>query len=233
MRRCSSASQATIFVPSIASPAKLERIRGYGAELVVGGERYADALAASEEYVARTGALPVHAYDQPETLLGQGTVGLELEEEAPDIDTLLVAVGGGGLIGGIAAWYRRPRPDRRRRAGSGADAAPGACSRASRSTRRPAASPPIRSRRSGRRADVPDRAALRRARRRWSTDEAIRDAQRVLWDELRIVARAGRRGGVRGAALRALRARAGRAGRRAAVRRQHRRRSISAAVEPA
>src|SRR5438094_211633 len=92
--------RATIFVPTVASPAKLERIRGYGAELVVGGERYADALTASEAFAAHTGALPVHAYDQPETLLGQGSVGLEIEADVPDIDTLLVAVGGGGLIGG-------------------------------------------------------------------------------------------------------------------------------------
>ena len=97
--------RATIFVPTVASPAKLERIRSYGAELVVGGERYADALSASEEFAARTGALPVHAYDQPATLLGQGSVGLEIGADAPEIDTLLVAVGGGGLIGGIAAWY--------------------------------------------------------------------------------------------------------------------------------
>jgi threonine dehydratase len=96
---------ATIFVPAITSPAKAERIRGYGATLVLAGERYADALAASEAHVAETGAMPVHAFDQPETLLGQGTVGLELEADAPDVDTLLVAVGGGGLIGGIAAWY--------------------------------------------------------------------------------------------------------------------------------
>src|SRR5258708_25078842 len=69
------------------------------------GSRCADALAASEAHLARTGALAVHAYDQAETLLGQGSVGLELEQDASDIDTLLVAVGGGGLIGGIAAWY--------------------------------------------------------------------------------------------------------------------------------
>lgn len=96
---------ATIFVPTITSPAKAERIRASGAALVMAGERYADALAASEAHAAATGALPVHAYDQAETLLGQGTVGLELEADAPGIDTLLVAVGGGGLIGGIAAWY--------------------------------------------------------------------------------------------------------------------------------
>jgi threonine dehydratase len=96
---------ARIFVPTVSSPAKIERIRGYGADLVVGGERYADALDASEAWVAQSGALAVHAFDQLETLLGQGTVGMELATQAPDLDTLLVAVGGGGLIGGIAAWY--------------------------------------------------------------------------------------------------------------------------------
>jgi threonine dehydratase len=97
---------STIFVPSVASPAKIGRIRGYGANLVIAGDRYADALAASEEWAARSGALPIHAYNDVETLLGQGTAGIELEQQAPDLDTLLVAVGGGGLIGGIAAWFQ-------------------------------------------------------------------------------------------------------------------------------
>jgi threonine dehydratase len=96
---------AKIFVPTVSSPAKIRRIRQYGAELVVGGDRYADALAASEEWVATSGALPVHAYDQIETLLGQETIGMELAMQVPAVDTMLVAVGGGGLIGGIAAWY--------------------------------------------------------------------------------------------------------------------------------
>lgn len=96
---------AKIFVPAVASPAKIARIRVYGAELVVTGERYADALAASELWVAQSGALPVHAYDQRETLLGQGTLGAELEDGCPDLQTLLIAVGGGGLIGGVASWY--------------------------------------------------------------------------------------------------------------------------------
>jgi threonine dehydratase len=96
---------AKIFVPRVASPSKIERIRAYGADLVVGGERYADALAESESWVARSGALPIHAYDQMETLLGQGSVGMEIEDQLPEIDSLLVAVGGGGLIGGIAAWF--------------------------------------------------------------------------------------------------------------------------------
>ena len=95
---------ATIFVPSISSPAKVQRIRDYGAELVISGERYADALAASREWGVRSGALEVHAFDQTETLLGQGTVGMEMEQSVADLDALLVPVGGGGLIGGIAAW---------------------------------------------------------------------------------------------------------------------------------
>ena len=97
--------KASIFVPEVSPPAKLERIRGYGADLVVGGARYAEALAASEDFAAKTGALQIHAFNQEETLLGQGTLGLEIEADLPEIDTLLVAVGGGGLIGGIAAWF--------------------------------------------------------------------------------------------------------------------------------
>jgi len=96
---------AKIFVPGISSPAKRARMREYGADLVVTGERYADALAACDAWVPASGALAVHAFDQAETLLGQGTLGTELEEQSPDLDTVLVAVGGGGLIGGVAAWY--------------------------------------------------------------------------------------------------------------------------------
>jgi len=97
---------ARIFVPSVASPAKRQRIEEYGAKLVIAGERYADSLEASKLWQEKSGAMPIHAFDQLETLLGQGTVGLEFEEQAPELDTLLVAVGGGGLIGGIASWYQ-------------------------------------------------------------------------------------------------------------------------------
>ena len=97
---------ATIFLPGVTSPAKAERVRSYGAKLVVAGERYADALAASEVFVAEHGALAVHAFGQVGTLLGQGTIGCEIDADLPGLDTLLVAVGGGGLIGGIAAWFR-------------------------------------------------------------------------------------------------------------------------------
>jgi threonine dehydratase len=97
--------RATIFVPTVAARTKTERIRQYGADLVITGDRYADALVASEAWMADSGAMPIHAYDQEETLLGQGTVGLEIEAQTPQLDTLLIAVGGGGLIGGVAAWY--------------------------------------------------------------------------------------------------------------------------------
>ena len=90
----------------ISLPAKTARIRSYGARLVVRGDRYADAEAASRQWSTDHDALVVHAYDQPLTLLGQGSVALELAAQVPDLDTVLVAVGGGGLMGGIAAYYR-------------------------------------------------------------------------------------------------------------------------------
>jgi threonine dehydratase len=98
-------THAAIFVPAITSPAKAELIRRCGADLRIGGDRYQDALEASQRYAAETGALPIHAFEQAETMIGQGTLGLEIEQDLPGIDTLLVAVGGGGLIGGIAAWF--------------------------------------------------------------------------------------------------------------------------------
>ncbi len=97
---------AHIFVPTVSSPAKIDRIRRLGARLTVIGDRYVDALAASQAFARESNALQGHAYDQPETILGQGTLGLELARQAPDVDTILAAVGGGGHIAGIAAWYR-------------------------------------------------------------------------------------------------------------------------------
>jgi threonine dehydratase len=96
---------AEIHVPATTPPAKVARIAGYGARVVQTGRTYADALAASRESQARSGALEVHAYDHADVLAGQGSVGLEFERDAPDLTHVLVAVGGGGLIGGIAAWY--------------------------------------------------------------------------------------------------------------------------------
>jgi threonine dehydratase len=97
---------AHIFVPEISSPAKVARIQSYGATVHQQGATYHEALQACETHIAKTGAIGVHAYDSEATLAGQGTLALELEQQAPDLDTLLVAVGGGGLIGGIAAWYQ-------------------------------------------------------------------------------------------------------------------------------
>ena len=181
---------AKIFLPTISSPAKIRRIGDYGADLAVGGERYADALAASEAWVAQSGALPVHAFDQTETLLGQGTIGLELDEQAPDLDTLLVPVGGGGLIGGIAAWYggrikvvgvepeASPTLERALAAGQPVDAEAGGIAADSLAPRRVGTLMfPIAQRHV-------DRVVL-------VTDDAIRQAQKALWSALRIVAEPG------------------------------------------
>jgi threonine dehydratase len=98
--------QAEIFVPTISPPNKVERLRGYGATVNVVGKVYAEALAASKERVTQTGALSIHAYDDAQVLAGQGTLGMELEAQLPELDTVLIAIGGGGLIGGVAAWYQ-------------------------------------------------------------------------------------------------------------------------------
>lgn len=96
---------ARVFVPEIASKPKVDAIRRHGAEVVIGGPRYADAAIACAEYMAETGALSIHAYDAFETIAGQGTVAIEWEEDQPDLDTVLVAAGGGGLVSGIGAYW--------------------------------------------------------------------------------------------------------------------------------
>jgi threonine dehydratase len=93
-----------VFVPRYASPAKVARIREQGADLVL-TETIADAFAGAEGFAADTGAILVHPFDRIETMVGAGTLGLELQEQAPELDTVLVAVGGGGLIAGVGAWY--------------------------------------------------------------------------------------------------------------------------------
>lgn len=98
--------KATIFVPEISAPAKIAKIRATGAEVVVSGENYRAALDLCEQHQAETGAIAIHAYDDPMTVIGQGTMSAELETQVFDgIDTLLIAVGGGGLIGGALAWF--------------------------------------------------------------------------------------------------------------------------------
>src|SRR5262245_5001026 len=181
---------ARIFVPTVCSPAKIEQIRSYGVDLVVGGDRYDNTVAASELWAAESGALPIHAFDQRETLLGQGTLGLELESQADDLDTLLVAVGGGGLIGGVASWYAgrvriiavepdgAPTLSDAFNAGRPVDAPAGSIAADSLAPRRvgelmfPIAKAHV------------ERVVL-------VTDDAIRTAQRTLWEALRIVAEPG------------------------------------------
>lgn len=96
---------ANIFVPDIVSPAKRAAIEAAGATIHVGGARYAEALNACEAFRDETGAMGVHAFDAPATIAGQGTVAAEWAADTEGLDTVLVAVGGGGLIGGIAAWF--------------------------------------------------------------------------------------------------------------------------------
>ena len=96
---------AEIFVPVLTPAAKVARIASYGAGVVQTGETYAEALTASRHRQAETGALEVHAYDHADVLAGQGTVAREFEQDAPELTHVLVATGGGGLIGGMAAWY--------------------------------------------------------------------------------------------------------------------------------
>ncbi len=181
---------ARIFVPEVSPAAKIDRIRGYGADLVITGRRYADALAASETWASESGALRVHAFEQVETLLGQGTVALEFEEQAPALDSLLVAVGGGGLIGGMAAWYG----GRVKMIGVEPEAAPTL-------TRALEAGRPVDAEAGGIAADslAPKRVgelmfpiAKRFVERVLLVpDAAIIEAQQALWDALRIAAEPG------------------------------------------
>ncbi len=181
---------AKIFVPTIASAAKVQRIREYGADLVIEGDGYAEALEASEAWVKQSGALPVHAFDQHETMLGQGSLGIELSEQAPDIDTLLVSVGGGGLIAGIAVWYggaikivgvepvASPTLTRALEAGHPVDAEVGGL-----------AADSLAPRRVGERGFPIAKAFVHGTV--LVTDDAIRHAQNVLWRTLRVVAEPG------------------------------------------
>lgn len=184
-------AKATIFVPTICSPAKIARIRSYDAELVITGERYADALVACEAFAADHDVLSIHAFDQPETLLGAGSVGLEFERQAPELDSVVIAVGGGGLIGGVAAWFAgtktrvigvepelSPTLTEALRAGHPVDAPAGGIAADSLAPKR-----------------VGERmfpiAQQHIAEVLLVSDEEIVSAQRTLWERLRIVAEPG------------------------------------------
>jgi threonine dehydratase len=181
---------ARIFVPEISSAAKISRIRSYGADLVVAGASYSDALALSQDWVASSGAMPVHAYDQVETMLGAGTVGLELGQQADSVSTVLAGVGGGGLLAGISAAYA----GQARIVGAEPEGAPTL----------------TYARKAGRPVDAPvgsvaaDSLAPRQVGEltfavisRYAdsvvlvSDEAILAAQQLLWDRLRLVAEPG------------------------------------------
>lgn len=181
---------AEIFVPTIIGPAKKALLEAHGATLNIVGAEFAEALEACLARQAETGAVLLHAYDQFEILAGQGTVGMELQEQAPDLDTLLVAVGGGGLIGGIASWYR----------GAVKLVAVEADGTSSLHAAR-AAGVPVDIKVSGltadalgarRIGDLPFEAASAFVHDSVLVpDDAIRDAQRRLWDRLRLIAEPG------------------------------------------
>ncbi|HEX2689259.1 MAG TPA: threonine/serine dehydratase [Kofleriaceae bacterium] len=178
-----------IFVPTISTQAKIDRIRACGATLVLVGERYDDALVASRDWAATSSALQIHAFDQDETMMGAGTLGKELEDQAGIPDAVVAPVGGGGLSGGIAAWFA----GRTRIIGVEPELAPTL-------TRALAAGEPVDAPADGIAADslAPRRIGARvfPIVQRYVepvlvTDEAIAHAQRVLWSTLRIAAEPG------------------------------------------
>lgn len=182
--------RAEIFVPETSPAIKARRIAAQGAEVRIVPGFYDEALAASLERAAQTGSLVMHAYDQPEVVAGQGTIGAELSEQVPDADTLLVAVGGGGLIGGVAAWYA----GRSRVVG----VEPDRCPTMSEALR---AGHPVRVDVGGYAADSLGAAVAGGISRAICerfvehvllvTDEAIREAQVALWDRARVLAEPG------------------------------------------
>jgi threonine dehydratase len=182
--------RARIFVPLSAPEAKLERIRRYGAEVTPVGSNYAEAYQASLDAEVCTGGLRVHAYDQPEVVTGQGTVAHEFSQQAPDLDAVLIAVGGGGLIAGCAGWYTdslrvvavepdgAPTLHAARAAGSPVDVEVGGI-----------AADALGARRLGSiAAEMTDRYVTDSV---LVPDAAIRRAQQVLWEELRVLAEPG------------------------------------------
>jgi threonine dehydratase len=183
-------AKAEIFVPELTPATKVARIASYGAHVVQTGATYAEALAASRARQAETNALEVHAYDHPHVLAGQGTVGREFERDAPELTHVLVATGGGGLVGGIAAWY----------AGSVKviSVEPASCPALHDALR---AGHPIEAPVGGVAADSLGArvvgAAMFPIAQAWVSDavlvpdDAILSAQRLLWDRLRLVAEPG------------------------------------------
>lgn len=181
---------AEIYVPEMTPAAKCTRIESFGAVLVRAGARYSEALLASRTRQAKTGALEIHAYDHPSVLAGQGTLARELEKDAPELTHVLVATGGGGLIGGIAAWYAGTT--------SVISVEPESCPslhdalRAGRPVPSPVGGVAADSLGASQVGDVMfpiTQAYVTQAV--LVTDAAIQAAQRVIWDRLRLVAEPG------------------------------------------
>jgi len=181
---------AEIFVPVITPTNKVDRLRHYGASITVTGNNYAEALAASRERAAQTGAVAIHAYDDARVLAGQGTLGMEFEEQVRRLDSVLIAVGGGGLIGGVVSWYqervrvigvepeRAPTLHKSRAAGQVVDVETGGVAADSLGARRVGDLMfPIAQK------FVPQTLLV--------SDEHIVEAQRILWQQLRLIAEPG------------------------------------------
>lgn len=181
---------ATIFIPEVTPAVKRVRIESLGVEVVVAGAVYDDAHAAARARIEETGAVEIHAYDHPLTVAGQGTAGRELDEQVPGVDTVLVAVGGGGLIAGIAAWLEGrvkvvsvepqsiPAMARALEAGGPVEVEVSGLAADSLGARRIGDVPFSVARR------YVDEAAL-------VSDDDIRAAQRRLWDDVRLIVEPG------------------------------------------
>jgi threonine dehydratase len=182
--------RAEIYVPSLATALKRKMLTDLGAKIVVAGNTYVEALAASEVRAAESGALNVHAFDHAATVAGQGTVAMELDAQLPDIDTVLISVGGGGFIGGIATWFSRrikvvsvepmqcPTLNRALQARVPVDVETGGIAADSLGCRRI--------------GDVPFSVLLPAVSDSvLVSDEQIRDAQMVLWEKFRIASEPG------------------------------------------
>jgi threonine dehydratase len=102
---------ATVFMPHGAPLPKIEATRGYGADIIFVGTTIDDCLVAAREFEAEQGAVLIHPFDHPDIVAGQGTVGLEILEKRPDVKTIVVCTGGGGLLAGIAVAVKSQRPD--------------------------------------------------------------------------------------------------------------------------
>ncbi len=214
---------AKIFVPEVSSPAKIGRIRGYGADLVVAGASYDEARAASEDWAASSGALQVPAFDQAETILGAGSLAIELREQVPDTAAVLASVGGGGLLAGICAGWPgqagiigvepagAPTLTRALAAGQPVDAEVGSLAVDS-----------LAPRRVGQLTFAVLRDGVRQVL--LVSDAEIRAAQELLWDRLRLVAEPGGCAALAAVLSGRFTPRPRRAGHRRAQRGQHHRR---------